>query len=463
MSGETQQCSPSHPSLPGNAVFGNAPEYYAGRLKFLERVAKEHGDLVRYRIGCDWHHFINDPREVREVLRDWDHIDNSTSSGEIQFEHSFIGKPGRARVAQRSISHSAMCPRAVASIHDGTVDTVEGMLDRWADGQERDVMLDMMRMNVEVVSVALFGRPAESWLTPIMPALTDLQMVIGAYTTSQETRARIGITRRREVFIAVEAIVEQLLTEVPDSPESSVLAVLRRAQSSGQLSTREVVHDLCVLLLAIPTTAAAAAFTWLCLSRHPEVRSRLEAELDTLPPGRVTPEGLERLEYLQAVLKESMRVLPPVGVMNRRIEASWVRGSLHLPAGEFIHICPYLLHRHPRFWREPEQFRPERFEVDSEWHHPEQELAYFPFGFGVRRCIGDVLAWQQLQITIVSIARRFQLEVAPDHEPVFDVSPVGALYPEALRIPVRVCERRPAVLARASSEASVVLDGPHVA
>lgn len=459
MSGETQQCSPSHPCLAGHFLFGNAPEYYEGRLKFLARVAREHGDLVRYRIGCEWHHLINDPREVREVLRDWDHIDNSTSSGEIQFEHSFIGKPGKARVTQRSVSHAAMCPRAVASIHDKIADTVEETLTSWADGQERDVLLDMMCMNMEVVSSALFGRPAASWLTPVLPALTDLQMVIGAYTKSQETMARIAIPRRREVFVAVEAILEQLLAASPEVPESSVLAVMRRAQSSGQLSTREVVHDLCVLLLAIPTTAAAAAFTWYCLSRHPEVRARLEAELETLPPGRVTPAGLERLTYLPRVLKESMRVLPPVGVLNRRIEADWVRGAVHLPASEYIHISPYLLHRHPGFWREPEQFRPERFDSDSEWHHPDQELAYFPFGFGVRRCIGDVLAWQQLQIMLVTIARRFRPEVAPDHEPTFDVSPVGALYPEALGIPVRLRERHPQIFTRTPNASASVIHG----
>jgi cytochrome P450 len=290
-------------------------------------------------------------------------------------------------------------------------------------------------------------------MTPVLPVLTNLQMLIGAYTRSQETREQMHVLQRRKVFIAVEALVEKLLADHPDGSGVPALEIMRRAQATGKLSEREVIHELCVLLLSVASTAVAATWTWYCLSRNPEVWNRLEAELDTLPPGRVTAEGLGRLTYLHAVLKEVMRVFPPLGLLHRKIETTWERDSLQLPAGESIHISPYLLHRHPDFWREPEQFRPERFDASSQWHHPEQELAYIPFGLGVRHCIGETMAWQQLQIMIATIARRFRPEVAPDHEATYDVSPLGSLHPDTLSLPVRLRERRGPRLIHAEAQA----------
>jgi cytochrome P450 len=456
---ETQQRPRTPPSIAGHFLFGNAPEYYEGRLRFLERMAKEHGNLVRYRIGCDWYHLINVPSEARDVLRDWDYIDNATSDGGFQLDHSFIAKNGKARVLPRSISHSAICPRALAKTHELMVDAVGRMLEDWEDGQDRDVLLDMMRMNLEVVSVTLFGQTAAAWMTPVLPVLTDLERLIGAYTSSQEKREKMHIKKRRQMFILIEALVEKLLADHPDGAGVPALEIMRRAQAAGKLTEREVIHELCVLLLSISSTAVVATWTWYCLSRNPEARSRLEAELDTLPPGPVAHEDLGRLTYLDAVLKEVMRVRPPIGVLHRKIETTWERDALQLPAGESIIVSPYLLHRHPEFWREPEQFRPERFDAGSEWHHPEQELAYIPFGLGVRHCIGETMAWQQLKITLATIARRFRLEVPPDHEATFDVSPLGSLHPEALHMPVHVHARRP-VLAHAPQASSTEARAP---
>ncbi len=431
---------PACPSVVGHPLFGSAQEFYAGRLRFLDRLVQEHGDYVRYRIGCDWHHLINDPLKVREILRDWEHIDNATSSGEIEFEHSFIAKPGRKRVRQRSISHTSMCPRAVSTIYHKIVETVEDSFPRWVDGTRTELVCEMMHLNVEVISASLFGQDSIAWLKPILHALTDLQMVIGAYTRSKETQARISIARRREVFTAVTQIVDNLFDGAFCPPPTSVLGVMYRAVECGELTRQEVVHDLCVLLLAIPTTAAAATYTWLSLSRHPNVRSKLEGELATLPPGPVQHAGLQSLTYLDCVLRESMRMFPPIGLILRRVEADWRSGTHYFPSGDFLHLSPYLLHRHIDYWHVPERFLPERFDPSSSWYHPEQDRAYFPFGFGVRRCIGSVLAWEQLRIMVATIARHCRFEVE-EHDVAVDVSPVGALYPESLTIYARCFAR----------------------
>ncbi|MEX1369462.1 MAG: cytochrome P450 [Nannocystaceae bacterium] len=453
MSEAKQPRPPAPPSLPGHFLFGNAQEFYADRLRFLQHVAQTHGDVVRYRLGCEWYYLVNDPREARDILRDWEHIDNATSDGGFQLDHSFIAKNGKERVIPRSISHSSICPRAVSSMHGRIVEAVQRMFSDWEDGQERDVLLDMMKMNVEVVSVVLFGRRAESWLSPVLHVLTDLQMLIGAYTTSEQTRDRMHVQRRRKIFDQVEGMVERLLAEITTEDEVPSLKIFRRAHADGKLSEREVIHEMCVLLLSVSSTAVAAMWTWLCLSRNPRVWDALETELDTLPSGPIAAADLERLSYLPAVLKEVLRLMPPLGVLHRKIEHDWDRGSYVLPASEHLHVSPYLLHRHPAHWHDPEQFRPERFDPQSPWHHPDQDVAYMPFAVGVRHCIGETLAWHQLQVMVATIARRFRPEVAAEHELPYDVSPLGSLHPVALTMPVRLRERRRAAPLHSPSSA----------
>jgi cytochrome P450 len=430
------------PGPDGHFLFGSSREFYAARARFIESLVASYGDVVRYRLGCDWHYLINDPSIAREMLRDWDRIDNTRPDRQFQLDESFIAKDGHARVEPRRIVHSTMCPRTVATSHDRMVRAVEQMLEDWHDGQERDVLLDMMRLNIELVSSSLFGRPS-AWLAPVLPMLTDLQLLVGSYTNSEATKQRLLATRRPEVFAAIEVVIQEMVAGLsePLPQRAPALEIMLRERAEGRMSQRHMVHELGVLLMTTAPAGVASTWAMFCLARHAEARERLEAELAVLPPGPIAHDDLDGLSYLPLFIKEVLRVYPPQAIISRGTYTEWTRDALQIPPNRGIDIAPYLLHRHPRFWHHPEQFRPERFDEGSSWYHPEQDLAYIPFGVGVRRCIGEGLAMRQLKVLVATVARRYHLELVSQDPIAFDISPLGVLNPEPVELPLRLRER----------------------
>lgn len=434
----------SPPGPPGHALFGNAREFYAGRVSFFEKLVREYGDFVRYRLGYDWHYAINDPHVARAMLRDWTRIDNARPDREFQLDESFIAQAGRARVAPRRLVHSVMCPRTVTRGHERMVSTVEAMRSRWQrSNTSLDLVAEMMRLNLELVSSTLFGRPAAEWLGPVIPMLTDLQLLVGTYTESAATVQRLEAVRRPQLFATIEEVIGRSVDsrEQPQGRRAPALEIMMRERAAGRMTRRRMVHEIGVLLMTTAPAAVAKVWALVCLARQPEARARLETELDTLPASVAPTEALDRLEYLRLFIKEVLRLFPPQALISRGTDSEWWRDGHGIPAGCGIDVSPYLLHRHPRYWKEPEAFRPERFDPRSSWHHPDQDLAYIPFGVGVRRCIGEGLANRQLEVLVASVASRHRVELGRDWTLAYDISPLGVLHPEPLEVPFVVRPR----------------------
>jgi cytochrome P450 len=176
------------------------------------------------------------------------------------------------------------------------------------------------------------------------------------------------------------------------------------------LNDRQLRNETITFLLAgHETTANALTWTFYLLSRHPDVEGQLREELSHVLSGRApTLEDLPRLVYLERVVKESMRLYPPIWIIERRVIADDVVGGYRLPAGSAVVIAPYALHRHPAFWERPESFEPARFE-----NRPPE--AYIPFGAGPRYCIGREFATLETQLIIAMVVQGFRLRLVPEH------------------------------------------------
>jgi cytochrome P450 len=123
-------------------------------------------------------------------------------------------------------------------------------------------------------------------------------------------------------------------------------------------------------------------------------------------------EDLPNLPYLKMVIEESLRLNPPVwGFPRDAVEEDEI-GGYYIPKASSIFIVPYVTHRHPEFWPNPEAFDPERFAPEKSDKRP--KFAYFPFGGGPRLCIGKFLAMPQMQLSVAMIAQRYRLHVRPD-------------------------------------------------
>jgi len=195
-----------------------------------------------------------------------------------------------------------------------------------------------------------------------------------------------------------------------------LLSMLLEAQDEEtveEMSQQQVRDEVLTLLLTGHETAAnALTWVWYLLSQHPEVERRLYAELDEVLENQVPCiEHLARLPYTRKVIEETLRLYPPGAMLMRRAIATDMIGGYAIPAKSLVLLSPYVTHRHPDFWDQPEVFDPERF--TPERVAARHRYAYFPFGGGPHLCIGKHFAMMEAQLVLAMIAQRYRLSLVP--------------------------------------------------
>jgi len=214
------------------------------------------------------------------------------------------------------------------------------------------------------------------------------------------------------------------------------LLMSARDESTGEAMSDEQLRDevLTMLLAGHETTANALSWTLYRLSQHPEADARLADELGGLS-GSPRLEQLPGLSWTDAVLRETLRLHPPAWVESRLALEEDEIGGYRIPKGGFVFMSQYAIHRHPKLWVDPLRYDPTRFlpgQALCPDGSPRPKLAWFPFGAGPRKCIGEGFAMMEAKLIIASLARRFRFELAPGwqvrEEPTVTLRPRGGLW-----------------------------------
>jgi cytochrome P450 len=183
---------------------------------------------------------------------------------------------------------------------------------------------------------------------------------------------------------------------------------------SGGMSDTQVRDEALTLFLAgHETTANSLSWTWYLLSQHPEVEAKLAAELKESLQGRLPAyEDIPRLPYTEMVIAESIRLFPPAWAIGRRVVAEQPLGGYFVPAKAIVLISPFVTHRDPKYFPEPERFDPERWTPENRESRP--QFAYVPFGGGPRRCIGEGFAWAETILVLATLASKWRPRLAAE-------------------------------------------------
>jgi cytochrome P450 len=226
--------------------------------------------------------------------------------------------------------------------------------------------------------------------------------------------------RFRKARTELQGIVDQLVAERVAAGELgddalSRLILSTREETDPRVAKERMRDELVTLLLAgHETTASTLGWTFHMLDRHPEVWEKLHHEAVTVLGNRLPVyEDLLRLPYTTQVLNEVMRLFPPVWMLSRVAQADDMIGGYHVPAGKDVLICSYTLHRHPKFWPDPERFDPERFNPANTANRA--RYAYLPFGAGPRFCVGNNLGMMEAAFVTAMVARELRLTTVPTH------------------------------------------------
>jgi len=397
-------------------VVGNTHQWARDPCDFRERCAEEYGRVVNFEIiGWDAY-MLTDPEDVKRVLADTDTFpkhDGSTDELREIVGDGLLTSEGDRWERQREAIQPAFFMNNIKTYADIMVSRTEDTLDRWRDGGAVDLREEMMRTTLEILVEAMFGEDIDLEARGIYDAVEAMQKPLQPQnqpiTLLAPDWAPVPFLRRADrARDHLEAQVYDILDERrrTDTDREDLLAMLLDADA--EMDDEQIRDEMLTFLFAgHETTALTLTYVWDLLSRNPEAEARLHEELDAMVDGRPTIEDVFELEYAEAIVEEAMRLYPPAHEIRREPAETVTFGDYEVPEGSMVLLPTWVLHRDGRFWDAPEAFRPERF-LTRDADRP--EYAFFPFGGGPRRCIGQQFAMTEAQLVLATMAREWTLD-----------------------------------------------------
>jgi cytochrome P450 len=400
-------------------------------IDFLDLLVASGANVEPLRVGPERVLLLDDPGQVWELLTV--HARRTQKGRGLVRARLLLGdglltSEGETHLHQRRALQAAFHPQQIAGYLGSFAAAARRAADRWSDGGEIDLVGEMSALTLDGVGTALFGSDLHSSTPQITVALADLlagfrlAMAPGGVVL---LRTPLPAARRvRRAKAELEKVVDDLARRrvVDTAYESTVLDLLSR---QPELTDRQVRDQVMTLLLAgHETTAMALTWALAAIDQAPVVRAELENEWDALAREQATVQAhatlpSATLPLTTAVLAETLRLWPPSWMFSRRAMEPLTLGGRRVPAGIMCLVSPALLHRDPRWWAEPDRFRPQRW-LRSEPKQPDRfnpkapgqpRGAFLPFGAGPRMCIGEQFAWSEAAIMLAELGRTWRIHV----------------------------------------------------
>jgi cytochrome P450 len=420
------------PGPRGHWLLGSMPEFLANNLGFITQVAREYGDVARYRMAhMSWYQ-VNHPDGVARILQEnWrNYGKGALTLGVLRpvAGNGLLLSEGESWLRQRRLMQPTFNHRHVASFGEMMVEATGEMLDRWqqnAAGRPIDILQEMSHLTLDIVSQALFNTRVGDAARAVGQAVTTLVEDIGYrfevpfYPPSAVPTPRN--LRRRAALAALDRTVYGIIQarrrgETAGGDLLGLLMGVRDQETGAAMSDKQLRDEVITLFIAgHETTAVTLSWAWHLLAEHPAHAVCLHAELADVLGGRLpTIADLPNLPYSRMVIEETLRLFPPAWVTNRQALDEDEICGYRIPAGAIMLISPYVIHRNPAYWDNPEMFDPERFTPERSAGRP--HYAYFPFGGGPRQCIGKGFALMEAQLILAMVSQHYRLCHMPGHQ-----------------------------------------------
>jgi cytochrome P450 len=392
----------------------------------MPTLQRDYGDIVTMRYYSFRVYFISHPDYIEQVLV----TDNRKFiKGRILrknkqlFGNGLLTSEGDFWLRQRRLAQPAFHRGRVASYADTMVRYASRIAKEWRSGEQCDIHAEMMRLTLSIVAKTLFDADVDREakrvghaLEAIMHLNSDFRKLILTPTwlpTPRKVRATIATAKLNRI---IYRFVEERRASGVDNGDLLSMLLAARDDDGSRMTDRQLRDEAITIFLAgHETTANALAWTWMLLAQNPQVESKLHEELGRVLGGRVpTVDDLPSLRYTNNVVTESLRLYPPAWGMARvAIEDTEIAGY-PIPKGCGVSLAQWVVHRDPRWFEAPLEFRPERWEGDLLKRLP--RFAYFPFGGGPRQCIGSNFAVMEANLLLATLAQQFRISLVPGRE-----------------------------------------------
>jgi len=442
-----------HPPGPlGKWPQGVLKQFQDQPLEAMMAMFRQYGDAIRFRAALNFYGYLFfHPDHYQHILQDNNRNYTKMPHPSLSLLRPVVGNglltsDGDFWRRQRRLAAPAFHRKRIAAFASTMTAATDTMLENWhtlaKDGRPLDVNEAMMHLTLEIVGKTLFSIDLTREADTVGEAFSVVNEEIARLTSIPFADIGLKIpflptTRRINKNTAVltqivHGIIQERRQSNLETEDLLGMLMAARDEDSGEGMSDQQLHDevMTIMLAGHETTAVALAWTFYLLSEHPAVRAELEAEVDGVLNGRLpTMDDMPNLPYTTMVLEESMRLYPPAYAIARWGHEEDEVGGYYLPKNAVITTSPYVTHRHPEFWDDPEQFDPQRFTPERKAERP--RYAYLPFGGGPRICIGNSFAMTEATLLLASIVQRYRLSLVPGTrvalEPLITLRPKGHL------------------------------------
>jgi cytochrome P450 len=438
---------------PRRGVLGVLPELSRDALGLLSRSARDCGDFVRMRLGPMHLVLISHPVLVEEVLvtRNHDFQKNlGTRRLRSALGNGLLVSEGDVWLRQRRLMQPAFHRERIEGMAETMVSTAWTTLDTWRTGDKLDIYEEMKKLTLEIAARTLFGTDITQDLTRIRRSSRIMTAHLRSRLFSLLMLLPDGVPTPgnlhyaaavRDLDTLVYRVIAERRAESREGEDDLLEMLLAARDDTGRGMTDRQLRDevLTVMSAGYDTTALALTWAWVLLSQNPAAEIRLASEIVAVLGGRVpTAADACRLSYIEHTVAETLRLYPSAWAIGREAVRDTEIGGQRVRKGTTVLLSPWVLHRDPRFFDEPDAFRPERWADGLAQRLP--RFAYMPFGGGQRTCLGSGFAQLEITLLLAAIGQRFRIELAEPARPVEPV-PVLTLQPRG-GVPVMLSARQ---------------------
>lgn len=431
----------------GCILLGNLRQFQRDPLGFIQGINRDYGDIAGFRFGNLRFYSLANPDHIQHVLTrnaaNYRKPDRYETLKRVLGE-GLVTSEGDFWKRQRRIAQPVFHRHRISTFIETMVECTQAMLLGWqqnADsGEPIDVAREMMKLTLRIAGKTMFSvdllGDAEELGKSITIAIEHANLGFQSLFLMPEFLPTPENRRFKKAMKVLDGMVfemiEQRRSEAGGTEDLLQMLLEARDEETGEGMTDQQLRDevMTLLLAGHETTANALAWTFYLASVYPEALQGIRSEADEVLGGRdPQADDLSRLTWTSQVIHESMRIYPPVWTFNRQaIEDDEIDG-LTIPQGSNLFCAPWVVHRNPAHWENPEAFDPHRFEPDRV--KARHKLAYIPFAAGRRKCIGVDFALTELAVIVPMVLRELDLHLLPGHrvqpEPTVTLRPEGGL------------------------------------
>ncbi|HET6595953.1 MAG TPA: cytochrome P450 [Anaerolineales bacterium] len=425
----TSAAQRSIPGPRGLPVLGMMPEMISDMLGLFMNTTRDYGGIAQFKLLNKSYLLVTNPDYVKYILQDnyKNYIrGRSVETGRVLLGNGLPLIDGDFWLRERRMLQPAFHRERLGKLTDTITNVIHTFMQNWGEKARQDQSLDlddeMMRLTLTVIIKSMFSSPIDQKI-PALSHAFNVASKFMLWRSQQMVQLPLSAPLPRHVeynhaLRVLNETIYPLIAEARKHPADDLLGMMldmRDADTGEGLSDQQARDEIVTIFFAgHETTAATMAWAFYLLSQHPDVEERIRAEAKSVL-GRRTPTfaDLPKLVYMQQVIHEVLRLYPAAYLFAREALVDDVLDGYPIPTNTLIFISPYVGHRDPKYWPDPERFDPERFAPQQVASRPRH--VYYPFGEGPHVCIGNNFALMEMQLILSMALQRFRLRLVPNH------------------------------------------------